>query len=84
MRVTQQEIREILGVADVRLLHELNLAARYIDDVGFVAQLQHLQVGKRRGCHGRLAVLQCGQCCSCGAESQSRAAVHTHPALCRS
>ena len=44
MRVTQQELREITGADDVLLLHEVNLAARYVDDVGFIAQLHRLQV----------------------------------------
>eukprot|EP01052_Picozoa_sp_SAG31_P059439 SAG31_NODE_18739_length_624_cov_1.403810_1_plen_47_part_00 len=44
MRVTQQELREITGAEDAHLLREVNLAARYVDDVGFVAQLRHLQV----------------------------------------
>lgn len=43
MRVTQQEITEITGSEDVKQLTEISLANRYVDQLGFVCEMDQLQ-----------------------------------------
>ena len=43
MRLTRQEIEESTGCDNVAELVELNMASRYIDDLGYIAKLTKLQ-----------------------------------------
>jgi Leucine-rich repeat (LRR) protein len=43
MRVTRQEIEEATGCADARELIELNLASKFVHDLGYIGKLTKLQ-----------------------------------------